>query len=287
MIQISKPNSNEKPPKPHTFAPRITLLSIIQSFLMNRFCIAIVLLVVCSNLNGQIINVEDKRVRLKDSIAFKGYADIALNVYKNDKSFLAINASTQLEQVYLKHLFLLIGGYNLVKAGNSNFLNDGFGHFRYNYDVSKKVVFEAFTQAQYNQRTRSKFRGLVGTGLRFKFRLSDKQRFYLGTALMFEHNQFSDATPRQYDIRLSHYLSMNIAISDKVKFNNTTYIQPILTDLSNYRMASQANLMFQISKRLVFKVSANLVLDRDARLPPSVPDLIYAWTNGLRWEFGQ
>ena len=254
---------------------------------MNCFSIAIVLLVLCFNLNGQIINVEDKRVRLKDSIAFKGYTDIALNVYKNDKSLLAVNASSQLEYVHVKHLFLLIGGYNLVKAGNSNFLNDGFGHLRYNYDVSKKIVFEAFTQAQYNQRTRSQFRGLVGTGARFKFRLSDKQRFYLGTAVMFEHNQFSDATLRQYDVRLSNYLSMNIAISDKVKFNNTTYIQPILTDLSNYRMASQANLLFQISKRLVFKVSANLVLDRDARLPPSVPDLIYAWTNGLRWEFGE
>lgn len=254
---------------------------------MKRLCIAVVLLFVCFSLNGQIINVEDKRVRLKDSIAFKGYVDIALNVYKNDKSLLAVSASSQLERIYLKHLFLLIGGYNLVKAGNSNFLNDGFGHLRYNYDVSKKVVFEAFTQAQYNQRTRSQFRGLVGSGARFKFRLSDKQRFYLGTAVMFEHNQFSDATLRQYDVRLSQYLSMNIAISDKVKFNNTTYIQPVLTDLSNYRMASQGNLLFQISKKLVFKVSANLVLDRDVRLPPSVPDLIYSWTNGLRWEFGE
>ena len=104
---------------------------------------------------------------------------------------------------------------------------------------------------------------------------------------MFEHNQFSDATPRQYDVRLSNYLSFSVAISDKIKLNSTNYFQPVLTDLSNFRVSSQVNALFQISKKLHFKVSGNLVWDRDVRLPPSVPDLIYAWTNGLRWEFGK
>ncbi len=212
---------------------------------------------------------------------------MALSVFKNDKKLVTISANSQLEYVHRKHLFLLMGGYNLVKAGSSNFLNDGYGHFRYNYDISKKVTWEAFTQGQYNQRTRSLFRALVGTGARFKFQLSEKQRFYLGSAFMFEHNQFSDATSRQYDMRLSNYLSFTVAISDKIKLNNTTYFQPVLTDLSNFRVSSQGNALFQIAKRLHFKVSGNLIWDRDVRLPPSVPDLIYAWTNGLRWDFGK
>jgi Protein of unknown function, DUF481 len=225
-------------------------------------------------------------VRLNDSITLKGYVDMAFNVFKNDKKLITVNSNTQFEKVYRKHLFLLISGYNLVKAGNSNFLNDGYGHLRYNYEVSKNVTWEAFTQGQYNERTRSRIRALAGTGARFKFQLTEKQRFYLGTALMFEHNQFSDITPRQYDMRLSNYLSFSLAISDKIKLNNTTYFQPILTDLGNFRVSSQGNALFQITKKLIFKVSGNLILDRDVRLPPSVPDLIYAWTNGLRWEFG-
>jgi Protein of unknown function, DUF481 len=253
---------------------------------MKPFYITLIFLALYGKMQAQIINVEDKRVRLNDSIALKGYADLAVSAVKNDKNLVTVSANSQLEYVKFKHLFLLIGGYNLVKAGSNNFLNDGYSHFRYNYDVSKNVTWEAFTQAQYNERTRSRFRALVGTGARFKFQLSEKQRFYLGTAFMFEHNQFSDATARQYDVRLSNYLSFTVAVSDKIKLNNTTYFQPILTDLGNFRVSSQGNALFQITKKLVFKVSGNLILDRDGRLPPSVPDLIYAWTNGLRWEFG-
>ena len=252
---------------------------------MKRFSFLFLLLVFYGKIHTQIINIEDKRVRLNDSIALKGYVDMAVNVFKNDKKLVTISANSQLEYVKLKHLFLLIGGYNLVKAGSNNFLNDGYGHFRYNYDVSKNVTWEAFTQGQYNERTRSRFRALMGTGARFRFHFTEKNRLYLGTALMFEHNQFSDITPRQYDVRLSNYLSFTIIISDKIKLNNTTYFQPVLTDLGNFRVSSQGNALFQITKKLVFKISGNLILDRDTRLPPSVPDLIYAWTNGLRWEF--
>ena len=254
---------------------------------MKRLYFSLIVLIFHCKIHAQIINIEDKRIRLNDSIALKGYADMALSVFKNDKKLVSVSANSQLEYIKKKHLFLLIGGYNLVKAGSSNFLDDGYGHFRYNYDVSQKVTWEAFTQGQYNQRTRSLFRALVGTGVRFKFQWTEKQRFYLGTAFMFEHNQFSDATPRQYDVRLSNYLSFSVAISDKIKLNSTNYFQPVLTDLSNFRVSSQVNALFQISKKLHFKVSGNLVWDRDVRLPPSVPDLIYAWTNGLRWEFGK
>jgi hypothetical protein len=254
---------------------------------MKRLYFTLGVLIFYSKIHTQIINIEDKRVRLNDSIALKGYVDMAVNVYKNDKNLVAVSANSQLEYVKLRHLFLLIGGYNLVKAGSNNFLNDGYGHFRYNYDVSKNLTWEAFTQGQYNERTRSRFRALAGVGARFRFHFTEKNRFYLGTALMFEHNQFSDITPRQYDVRLSNYLSFTVNISDKIKLNNTTYFQPVLTDLGNFRVSSQGNVLFQITKKLVFKVSGNLILDKDARLPPSVPDLIYAWTNGLRWEFGK
>jgi hypothetical protein len=256
-------------------------------FFMKHSCFIPIFFIFFTKIHTQIINVEDKRVRLNDSIALKGYVDMAVNVVKNDKKLVTVSANSQLEYVKMKHLFLLIGGYNLVKAGSNTFLNDGYGHFRYNYDVSKNVTWEAFTQGQYNERTRSRFRALVGTGARFRFRFTEKNRFYLGTALMFEHNQFSDITPRQYDMRLSNYLSFTVNISDKIKLNNTTYFQPVLTDIGNFRVSSQGNALFQITKKLVFKVSGNLISDRDERLPPSVPDFIYAWTNGLRWEFGK
>jgi Protein of unknown function, DUF481 len=237
------------------------------------------------HLNGQIVNIEDKRVRLGDSITFKGYVDLGLNFYKNDKHLTTARASFQVEKALNKHFMMLIGGYNLVKGEGQNFLNDGFLHFRHNIDINRHLVWETFTQIQYNERTRMLFRGLLGGGMRIKLRLAQKQRFYIGTAYILEQNQFRDETPRQLNHRLSTYLSYNVQLPNKSRLVHTTYFQPLLTDFKNFRMASEVSWLMNITNRLIFKATANLSNDNDPRIPGEIPDLTYSWTNGLRWDF--
>ena len=104
---------------------------------------------------------------------------------------------------------------------------------------------------------------------------------------MYEHNQFNDATTRQFDHRMSSYISFTITLNDKVKLVNTLYFQPLLNTLGHARVASQGSLIISFTKRLVYRSTASLTFDNDTRLPPSVPDLTYTWTNGIRWEFGK
>jgi Protein of unknown function, DUF481 len=238
-----------------------------------------------AQLKAQIINIEDKRVRLGDSITLKGFMDLGLNFYKNDKHLTSARAVVQVEKLIKKHFLLFLGGYNFVKGEGQSFLNDGFIHLRYNTDLSDKWVFEGFTQAQYNERTRMLFRGLVGTGVRYKIRLAKTQRIYLGLAYMFENDQFKDAIPRQNDSRISSYLSYNVQLSHNSKLVHTTYFQPILTDFGNYRLSSEAAVLLNITKRLIFKLTANISNDNDPRLPKEVPNFTYTWVNGLRWDF--
>ena len=238
------------------------------------------------SLNAQIINIEDKRVALGDSIKLKGFGELGLNFYRNDKQSTTAKANVQLEYVNRKHFVLLLSGYNLIHTeGVANTLNDGFMHLRYNYDLPKHWVYEAFTQAQYNERTRILFRGLVGTGMRLKLKHGKKQRYYIGLAYVLETNQFKDTTPRQLDNRLSSYLSYNINFGEKSRFVHTTYIQPRLNNWQNIRVSSEASLLFNISKHLTFKTTFNTAYDSDPRLPESVPDWIYTLSNGLRFEF--
>ena len=236
-------------------------------------------------LKSQIINIEDKRVRLGDSVTLKGYVDLGLNFYKNDKYLTTARASFQVEKALDKHFMMLIGGYNLVKGEGQNFLNDGFVHFRHNIDMNRHLVWETFTQVQYNERTRMLFRGLLGAGVRIKLRLAQKQRFYIGTAYILEQNQFRDETPRQLNHRLSTYLSYNVQLPNKSRLVHTSYFQPLLTDFSSFRMASEVSWLMNITNRLIFKATANLSNDNDPRTPADIPDLTYSWTNGLRWDF--
>jgi Protein of unknown function, DUF481 len=238
-------------------------------------------------LKCQIVNIEDKRLRLGDSITFKGFADLGFNVFKNDKMLMTARATGQLEKLaFKKHFFLLLGGYNFAKAEGQSFLNDGFLHLRYNYDMSHHVVLETFTQGQYNERTNILFRGLVGSGLRLKLKTGQKNRFYLGLAYMFEQNQYnSDLIPTQNNHRLSTYFSYNWNLTNNSRLVHTTYFQPILNDFFNNRLSSEASLLFSFTKRLIFRATFNTSFDNDPRLPETIPDWIYTWMNGLRWDF--
>jgi hypothetical protein len=238
-------------------------------------------------LKSQIVNIEDKRLRLGDSITFKGFVDLGFNVFKNDKMLMTARVTGQLEKLaFQKHFFLLVGGYNFAKAEGQSFLNDGFVHLRYNFELNDHLVLEAFTQGQYNERTNILFRGLIGSGLRLKLKTGEKNRFYLGLAYMFEQNQYNrDLIPTQNNHRMSSYFSYNLNLTNNSRLVHTTYFQPLLNDFSNNMLSSEASLLFNFTKRLVFRATFNTSYDNDPRLPETIPDLIYTWTNGLRWDF--
>ena len=67
------------------------------------------------------------------------------------------------------------------------FENSLITHIRYNYRFHKRIKWEIFLQGQNNKVTLIDFRGLIGTGPRFKLSTSDNYRFYLGTLVMYEY----------------------------------------------------------------------------------------------------
>ena len=268
------------------FSHQLYPLSINAFFMLKNLFFGLLIVFTTQSSTAQIINIEDKRIAIGDSVGIKGFGDLGVNLYRNDKQLTTARANVQFEYVNRRHFVLLLSGYNLIHTeGSPNILNDGFSHLRYNFDVSKRWVYEIFGQVQYNERTRVLFRGLVGTGVRFKIRHGKKQRYYLGLAYLLEHNQFKDNTLTQLDNRLSSYISYNIAFGEKSRFVHTTYLQPRLDDWQNIRVSSEASLIFNMTKHFSFRSTFNTSYDSDPRLPPSVPDWIYTLTNGLRFEW--
>ena len=237
-------------------------------------------------LSAQIINIEDRRVKLGDTIAFKGFADIGFNLYQTDKRLLSGRANIQMEYGHQRHFVLSMTGYNFVQADKTKYLNDGFQHLRYNYEFDPdEWVWEAFVQAQYNERTRILFRGLAGTGIRWKLKKYLKQKVYIGILYMFERNELNKTEVMENNHRLSSYLSFNLKLNSVSKFSSTTYFQPLLNQLNNYRLSSESALVFGLSKKWSFKATFTMNYDNDPRLPVNFPDLTYSWINGLRYDF--
>ncbi len=167
-------------------------------------------LLVCFQLSGQIINVEDKRSNLqKDTSDFLGQFDFGLNLFENSSSILTINSGLQLEYQHGNNLFISLSKYDRAQRNGSRYLHEGFQHFRYNRALSPSWTLEAFTQGQFNEAIRLDFRGLLGAGARLNLLKNHEgqQKFYLGLSYMYEYEEVRDTSLQNNSSRLSTYLS--------------------------------------------------------------------------------
>ena len=231
---------------------------------------------------AQIINIEEKRIKTRDSVRWYGECSLSASFLQLNKNVLTLRGSTQVEYKKNKNLFLLIGDYALLKGGNEAFENAAFQHFRYNYKLKPKLTLEFFEQIQDNKIQHINLRALLGGGVRWRIYKSqnEKNRLYFGAAYMQEYNQFKGNSEASFN-RISSYLSGIYEPNTTVKLISTTYYQPDILNLKNARLSSQNTCFFKINKRLSFKIDFNIAYD--PTLPQGIKYLTYSWINGLRW----
>jgi hypothetical protein len=209
------------------------------------------------------------------------------NFVENTKSITTIGGEIRLEYLKEKFRILSLSNYNLIRANKERFIDNGFQHLRFNYHLKPRLDYEFFSQAQFNNQVRITFRGLIGTGLRFRFIKNERGNAYLGMAYMFEYDEIKiveNEISKFRDHRMSSYLSLNVQpFSKSFSISNTTYYQPVLTKFSDVRLSSQTSLKFVISKQLTF--TSIFSITNDTRVPENVPATYYSLRNGIRLNF--
>jgi hypothetical protein len=85
------------------------------------------------------------------------------------------------------------------------------------------------------------------------------------------------------DHRISSYLSFTLLPEEEVSFINTTYVQPLIDDVSDFRISNESSLNLGITKKLILGMS--LRYGFDARPPEGVPKSIYAFANYIEVQF--
>ncbi|MCB0705658.1 MAG: DUF481 domain-containing protein [Saprospiraceae bacterium] len=235
---------------------------------------------------AQIVNIEARRGNLSDTTGLFGKLGAGLNIVDNGSTVLTVHGNAQLEWLRPKTDYLLLLNYNLVRAGDNSFVNDGFMHVRYNRALSDIFTWEAYGQIQYNERLRILFRGLLGTGPRLQLLHGENSVAYFGLSYMYEYEEISDTSIIHRDQRMSSYVSFQINPVKSLMLSGTTYFQPLLNDFSTFRLSSKTALQVAINQRLSLVVSFSITFD--ARLKEEVPDLpsrIYSIQNTLTYKF--
>ena len=249
----------------------------------NSFFTLILLFQCIFYAQAQIVNIEDKRASLNDTIGWYERLDLGYNLINNGQKISTLSASLQIEFVYKEKSFLSLSKYNFLKAGDQSFVNEGFQHLRYTSRINKTFAFEGFGQVQYNEKTKTKLRMLLGTGVRINLLTKDHLKFSYGLSAMYEYEEVKDETSIHQDTRVNNYISFKWKINKTSHFYNTTYFQPLIDNIHDFRLSSESTLVFKLSKHLSFTSSFSIT--NDSRPAEDVVGTIYSFKNGIRWQF--
>ena len=233
---------------------------------------------------AQVINVESLRKKT-DSAKWTGSVSLDASLIKNKNELFKIATKADIQYNNKKELWLFVNDLKFEKAAGASFVNKGTQHLRYNHSVGKTVKMEVFAQAQYDAISEIDFRGLIGTGPRFKLTSNDDYRFYLGTLIMYEYEKASDiAVERiQKDVRASTYLSFSLYPTENLSIISTSYYQPRLDKLNDFRLSSTTSVLFKIWENLSFKTTFSYNYDAEPVI--TIPKSQYELTNGLLYTF--
>ncbi|WP_432411818.1 DUF481 domain-containing protein [Rasiella sp. SM2506] len=245
----------------------------------------LLLTLLCATTYGsaQILNAESLR-KVTDTSGFSGAASVNFALKRNVNDFITLGSDIHLQYKNKNHLALFKNDVNFQKIEGEKFENSLISHLRYNYRFHPGIAWEVYTQGQYNKINLIEFRGLVGTGPRFKLTNSEKYKFYLGTSAMYEYEEVTDGvTPIQRSFRGSSYVSFSFYPSEHVSIISTTYYQPLFRDVSDYRISSQSSLLVGLFTN--FSVALSHTFVYDAFPAVGIPNSQYEFTTGVAYTF--
>lgn len=251
---------------------------------MLKSLLTVIIFCFSFGLHAQILNVESLR-KVADTSAWSGFVSLDVSLIKNRRDIFKIANRVHIQYQNQKHLILFINDIKMQQLDEQQFVNRGIQHLRFNRNLSSRITYEAFVQTQYDPVSNITFRGLFGTGPRFKLGNSKKHRFYLGPLVMYEYEETEelDQTVFNSDIRGSMYISINLYPSDQVSLISTTYYQPKITLLKDYRISNETSLNLTLFKQLTFKSTFTLFFDTFPAA--TIPETQYEWSNGLSYNF--
>ena len=231
------------------------------------------------SVNAQILNIENYRIKT-DTIGWSGKIGLSFSLTKNTKTLTNIGSNIHLQYKSKKNLYLILTNYNLLVSDNQDLINKAVIHLRHNYKLNKQLRSELFLQAQNNSISKIELRTLIGTGLRYKISKKESKKFYLGSSIMFEHEEIKDhLEPTSNLIRWSNYFSFSIYMDNHLSWIGTTYYQPAIKNFNDFRMATQTSLTYSFSKKLAFNTKFSL--NYDAIPVNGIPQTDYNLSSGI------
>ncbi|MGB0429163.1 MAG: DUF481 domain-containing protein [Bacteroidia bacterium] len=234
--------------------------------------------------SAQIVNIEGSRLD-ETQQGWQGLLDVKFFLVQNKNTLYQFSNKITLQYVDQKHRWLFLNDINLSLSDELKFEQNAFQHLRYGYMLDSALTFETFAQNQYDRIQLIKQRVLLGTGFRFSFLQKGLLNSFYGLTYMLEYEQELKTEEVHLNSRLSTYINFKLTIKDWLKYFNTTYYQPRLTDFSDFRFTTNNTLQFKVNGNLSVITQFTMTYDSNPVEDPSVLNMNMRLTNGFSYKF--
>lgn len=251
--------------------------------------ISTILLVLIASAAHAQVNTEWMR-KEAGSEGIHGGISLGATVEQGNSDVLDLNSSGRIDGRFGRIYAFVVGSYRRSLSGGEAYRNNAFAHVRVAIplDTTGFVRVELFGQKQFDDFLRLKDRNLGGAGARIRIvdLSSDSTSIlaHLGIGGMFESELSADSIDARTDlVRSTNYLTISGRVTPWTSVVATTYYQPAITRIHDYRLLVEGSVNFKLSTFLSLFVAMNYRFDNEPHAGLRRYDLKI--TNGISVDF--
>jgi putative salt-induced outer membrane protein YdiY len=246
------------------------------------------LLLMSSTAAPAIVSMESVHLG-KPPQGFSGQFDLSVDAdYGNTE---AADASTGLKLQWSEdhNIDFVLANYAYGESAGTRNKNNAFIHVRHIHQRSAHIAWEAFSQLSNNEFTRLNVRALIGGGVRLTLgELTAERAMYLGLGGFYEREQLDIDSTNNIEqtnetVRGNIYLVMKYQFNSHVSLVSSTYYQPAVDEVSDYRAIEDASIVSKLTDGLSLRMGVNV--QHDSRPPPEVKKTDSSINVGLSVNF--
>lgn len=249
--------------------------------LARNLVLVIPLVLLVQTGRAQIVRIENDQ-SMSEAEKLSGSLDLNFYSVRNNAQFFRLATGSEVKYTNKKSTILSINELRLLFNRQNSLENRGFQHFRFQRSIDSTITLEMFSQFQFDQILKIRFRHLNGVGPRFQLFMQTKSKVFLGIHYMFEYEE-------EYETQIinrDHRMSSHFVFSRKMKkstLHSVVYFQPNIGDFRDFRVSGSATYTVELNERLRFNIRGELI--HDSRPVEGVNNLTYTFLNGFGWVF--
>ena len=255
-----------------------------------RICrqLLIVFMILAAHKAHAIVNMESVHLGNPPE-GYSGAFDVNANgAWGNSKNSVVAAGLKLVRQKNPATDFVLVN-YQYGESGGVRDKNKAFIHGRHIQQITLKYAWEGFAQLSKDEFTRLTRRALLGAGVRVGlWQTSEVTQGYVGLGGFYEQEKLDVDTAagegdRESAWRGNLYFVIKSRLNDAVSLLSTTYYQPNLGQVVDYRAIENASLVSKLTDKLAAKLS--LEVSHDSKPPSAVKQTDTTVTVGLDVSF--